>query len=85
MDIIVITTLVLMFAAVHMRGPGRVQVHLSQKALTTVLVLNLFCRNPIVYFKEKYNFPSLQRGSNIFQGGGDNCLIPIKTHITCAF
>ena len=47
---------------------------------------------PMVYFKEDYNFPRFQRGSNIFSrgvqlflggGGGSNCLFPIKSHITC--
>ena len=36
------------------------------------------------YFKENYNFPKFQRGSNIFQGGS-NCLFPIEPHITCDF
>ena len=45
-----------------------------------------------VYFKENYNFPRFQRGSNIFQGGaggggggGVQMLISIETHITCDF
>ena len=51
------------------------------------------------YFKENYNFPRFQRGSNIFKGesnffqGGSNffqggriqMLISIETHITCDF
>ena len=49
---------------------------------------------PMVYFKEDYNLPRFQRGSNIFsrggptfsrEGGGSNCLFPIKSHITCVF
>ena len=48
----------------------------------------------MVYFKEKYNFPRFQSGSDIFQGGptfssgeggGSNCLFPIETPITCDF
>ena len=33
------------------------------------LVLNLFYSFTMVYFKQNYNFPRFQRGSNIFQGG----------------
>ena len=52
---------------------------------------------PMVYFKENYNFPRFQRGSNIFSrgggptfsrgggGGGSNCLFPIESNITCVF
>ena len=48
----------------------------------------------MVNFKEIYHFSRLQRGSNIFQGGGvqlftggggSNCFFPIETHITCDF
>ena len=51
----------------------------------------------MVYFKENYNFPRFQRGSNFFPGGGgevqlflggrggSNCLFPIESHITCVF
>ena len=46
------------------------------------------------YFKENYNFPRFQRGSNIFQGGGVSKIFQggggpnanfYKTHITCDF
>ena len=47
---------------------------------------------PMVYFKENYNFPRFQRGSNIFSRegvqlflGGSNFLFPIESHITCVF
>ena len=65
-----------------------------------LVVLHLFYRMPMVYFKENYNFPRFQRGSNIFPrggvqlflgggggggGGGSNCLFPIESHITCVF
>ena len=33
------------------------------------LVLNLFYRSPMVYFKENCNFPRFQRGSIIFSKG----------------
>ena len=39
-------------------------------SLKLFLVLNLNYRNPMLFFfKENYNFPRLQRGSNGFQGG----------------
>ena len=39
-----------------------------------LVVLHLFYRMPMVYFKENYNFPRFQRGSAIFsrEGGGSN-------------
>ena len=58
-----------------------------------LVVLHLFYRVPMVYFKENYNFPRFQRGSNIFfqgggggptffrGGGGSNCLYPIESHV----
>ena len=47
----------------------------------------------MVNLNEIYHFSRLQRGFNIFQGGGggnffqggSNCLLPIETHITCDF
>ena len=48
----------------------------------------------MVYFREDYNYPRFQRGSNIFQGvvgqllpegGGVQLLISIETDITCEF
>ena len=36
-----------------------------------------------IIFKVPENI--LQGGSNLFQGGGSNCLFPIETHITCDF
>ena len=42
----------------------------------------------MVNFNEIYHFSRLQRGSNIFQGGGgggSNCLFPIETYIICDF
>ena len=60
------------------------------------VVLHLFYRMPMVYFKENYNFPRFQRGSNIFSrgggptfsrgGGGVQLLIPYWIPcITCVF
>ena len=39
------------------------------------------------YYRENYTFPRIQRGFNIFQGGGGGVqmLISIETYITCAF
>ena len=37
--------------------------------LWVFLVLNLFYRSPMVYFKENCNFPRFQRGSIIFSRG----------------
>ena len=37
------------------------------------------------YYKENCTFPRIQRGSNIFQGGGVHMLISIETHIICDF
>ena len=34
-----------------------------------LVVLHLFYRMPMVYFKENYHFPRFQRGSNIFSRG----------------
>ena len=46
----------------------------------------------MVLLQRKYTFPRIQRGSNIFQGGGGQLLpgrvqmlISIETHITCDF
>ena len=48
----------------------------------------------MVYFKENYNFPRLQRGSTFFQGGpggdptfsrGSICFFNKESHITCVF
>ena len=49
----------------------------------------------MVNFEENYHFSRLQRGSNIFKGGGggptfsrgggSNCLYPIEANITCDF
>ena len=64
-------------------GPGQ-----SDKKSSDVfffLVLSLFDRSQMVNFKVIYHFSRFQRGSNIFQGGGSNCLFSIETHITCDF
>ena len=55
-----------------------------------LLVFNSFDRSPMIYFKENYKFSRLQRGSNIFQGGGGvqlffHFLFPTETHMTCDF
>ena len=60
---------------IFVRGGGGVQVSLTKKALTTFfffLVLSLFYRSQMVNFKEIYHFSRFQRGSNIFQGGGES-------------
>ena len=67
-------------------GPGQS----DKKALTLffLLVLSIFYRSHMAYFKESYHLSRFQRGSNFFQwggGGGSNCLFPIETHITCDF
>ena len=49
-------------------GGGGVQARLPENSI--FLVLNLFYSFTMVYFKQNYNFPRFQRGSNIFQGGG---------------
>ena len=82
-------------------GPG--PSNIIKKALTFFpsffLVLNLFYRSPMVYFKENYIFSRFERGFKIFfffffffGGGGvqlfprgSNCLFPIETLITCDF
>ena len=46
---------------------GGVQARLPENSI--FLVLNLFYSFTMVYFKQNYNFPRFQRGSNIFQGG----------------
>ena len=80
-------------------GPGPSVIKIPDVFLVLFLVvLHLFYRMPMVYFKENYNFPRFQRGSNISSsggggggptfskgGGGSNCLFPIESHITCVF
>ena len=46
---------------------GGVQARLPENSI--FLVLNLFYSFTMVYFKQNYNFPRFQRGSNNFQGG----------------
>ena len=75
------------------RGGGGVKVSLTKKALTTFfLVLSLFYRSQTVNSKEIYRFqgfrggPTLSRGSNFFQGGGVQLLIPYRNpYIACDF
>ena len=68
-------------------GPGQS----DKKALIffLFLVLSLFYRSHMVNFKENYHFSRHFPGgvgSNFFQGGGgNNCLFPIETRITCDF
>ena len=62
------------FRHVCVCGEGCVQVHLALKSSDNVfylfvLVLNLFCRSPVVTFKENYHCPRFQWWWNIFQGG----------------
>ena len=75
-------------------GPGQTDEKSSDNAFYFILVLIIFYRSQMVNFNEIYHFSRLERGSNIFQGGGgptfsrgggSNCLFPIETHITCDF
>ena len=64
-----------------------VHVNLTKKSSDNVcffLVLSLFNRSQMVYFKDNYHFSRFWRGSKIFQGGptfsgegGSHCLFPI--------
>ena len=65
-------------------GPGQPDI---KKALTVFffcffLVLSLFYRSQMVNFKDIYHFSRFQWGSNFFQGGGVQLLIPYRNH-TC--
>ena len=57
------------------------QVNLTKKSNVSLfffLVPSLFYRSPMVNFKENYHFSRFQRGSNFFQGGGVQLLIPYR-------
>ena len=72
------------------RGPGP-SARKQKTALTTTTYFKVLQRVPNGYFKENYNFPRFQRGSNIFQGRGPTfsrgvqMLISIETHIASNF
>ena len=79
-------------------GPSVIEIPDNVFIVLFLVVLHLFYRMPMVYFKVNYNFPRFQRGSNIFPGGGggggvqlflggggSNCLFPIESSITCVF
>ena len=79
-------------------GPSVIKIPDNVFIVLFLVVLHLFYRMPMVYFKENYNFPRFQRGLNIFPGGGggggltfsrggggSNCLFPIESHINCVF
>ena len=53
-------------------GPGPSVIKIPDNVLIVLflVVLHLFYRMPMVYFKENYNFPRFQRGPNIFSSGG---------------
>ena len=53
-------------------GPGQSAIKIPDNVFLVLFlaVLHLFYRMPMVYFKENYNFPRFQRGSNIFPGSG---------------
>ena len=62
--------------------------------LSTQLILQFTDGVQWFCYRENYTFPWIQRGSNIFQGGGGRgptfsrgvqMLISIETHITCDF
>ena len=68
-------------------GPSAIKIPDNVFIVLFLVVLHLFYRMPMVYFKENYNFPRFQRGSNIFSrgvggvqlflgGGGVQLLIP---------
>ena len=48
-------------------GPSVIKIPDNVFIVLFLVVLHLFYRMPMVYFKENYNFP---RGSNIFSRGG---------------
>ena len=64
------------------KGPRHTDIRTENR-----LVLNLFCRSPMVTFKENYHFPRFQVPGGFFfgGGGGGDCLFPIETHITYDF
>ena len=77
-------------------GPSVIKIPDNVFIVLFLVVLHLFYGMSMVYFKENYNFPRFQRGSNIFPGGGgvqlflggeggSYCLFPIESHITCVF
>ena len=51
-------------------GPSVIKIPDNVFIVLFLVVLPLFYRMPMVYFKENYNFPRFQRGSNIFSRGG---------------
>ena len=51
-------------------GPGQTDEKSSDNAFYFILVLIIFYRSQMVNFNEIYHFSRLERGSNIFQGGG---------------
>ena len=52
-------------------GPSVIKKNLWQRLFSSFLVvLHLFYRMPMVYFKENSNFPRFHRGFNIFSRGG---------------
>ena len=51
-------------------GPSVIKIPDNVFIVLFLVVLPLFYRMPMVYFKEYYNFRRFQRGSNIFSRGG---------------
>ena len=51
-------------------GGGRHKKSLIMFFLVILVVLHLFYRMPMVYFKENYNFPRSRGASTFFPGGG---------------
>ena len=47
-------------------GPSVIKIPDNVFIVLFLVVLHLFYRMPMVYFKENYNFPRFQRGSNNF-------------------
>ena len=55
-------------------GPSVIKIPDNVFIVLFLVVLHLFYRMPMVYFKENYNFSRFQGGLNIFsrRGGGSN-------------
>ena len=53
-------------------GPSVIKIPDNVFIVLFLVVLHLFYRMPIVYFKENYNFPRFQRGLEHFFQGGTN-------------
>ena len=67
-------------------GPGQSDKKSSDKVFFIYfLVLSLFYRRNLSFFKVPDGVQHFPGGVQLFSGGGSNCLFPIETHITCDF